>query len=105
MREVFLIHVGYALVAFKKKGYFKAHKDANKAYVELCNLMKQAKAALAKLDGTASNRTGSSSKSSKKPKEAATTASQPDPTLQAEYLSEIKHFSVYSFVLITLIFT
>ncbi len=48
------------------------------------------RAALAKLDGTTSNETWSSRKSSKKPKETAATASQPDPTLWAEYLFEIK---------------
>jgi hypothetical protein len=75
--------------AIKKKGYFKAHKDANKAYVEQSNLLKQVKAALAKDDGTTSNGNGSSRKSSKKHNETAATASEPDPTLQAEYLSEV----------------
>jgi hypothetical protein len=41
------MHVGSALEAIKKKGYFKAHKDANKAYVEQRDLVKQAKATLA----------------------------------------------------------
>jgi hypothetical protein len=36
MRQAFLIHVGSALEAIKKKGYFKAHEDANKAFVEQC---------------------------------------------------------------------
>ncbi len=54
------------------------------------NLVKQAKAALGELDGTTSKGTGSSWKSSKKPKETATTASQLDPDLRAEYLLEIK---------------
>jgi hypothetical protein len=84
------MHVGSAFEAIQKKGYFKAHKDAIKAYVEQCDLVKQAKAALAKLDGTTSNGTGSSRKSSKKLKETAATARQPDPTLQADNLSEIK---------------
>jgi hypothetical protein len=52
--------------------------------------MKKAKAALAKLDGTTSEGTGSSRKSSKKPKETAATASQADPALQAEFMSDIK---------------
>jgi hypothetical protein len=73
--------VGSALKAIKKKGYFKAHKDTNKAYVEQLKLVKQAKAVLAKLDGTTSKGAGSSRKSSKKPKEAAAAASQPDPDL------------------------
>jgi hypothetical protein len=58
--------------------------------VEQCKLVKQANAALAKLDGTTSKGTGSSRKSIKKPKEAAATANQPDPDLQAEYVSDIK---------------
>ena len=54
------------------------------------NWWKQAKAALAKLDGTTSKGTGSSRKSSKKPKEAAASASQSDPDLQNEYVSDTK---------------
>jgi hypothetical protein len=90
MREASTMHMRSALEAIKKKGYFKAHKGANVAYVEQRNLVKQAKAALAKLDGTTSEGTGSSRKSSKKPKETAATDSQPDPDLQAEYMSGIK---------------
>jgi hypothetical protein len=78
MHEALLIHWGSALEAIKKKGYFKAHEDANEAYLEQVKLVKQAEAALAKLDGTTSKGTGSSRKSSMKPKEAAATASQPD---------------------------
>jgi hypothetical protein len=74
----------------RKKGYFKAHKDANKAYVGQCKLVKQAKDTPAELDGTTSEGTGSSKKSSKKLKEAAATASQSDPGLWAEYVSDIK---------------
>jgi hypothetical protein len=76
--------VGSAQDAIKKKGYFKAHEDANKAYMEQCNLVKKAKAHLAKLDGTTSKGTGSSSKSTKKPKEIAAVASQADPDLRVE---------------------
>jgi hypothetical protein len=47
MRKAFLMHLGYWLEAIKKNGYFKAHKDANEVYVAQCNLVKQAKAALA----------------------------------------------------------
>jgi hypothetical protein len=53
-------------------------------------LVKKANAALAMLDRTTSKGTGSSRKASKKPKETAVTASQPDPDLQAEYVSDIK---------------
>jgi hypothetical protein len=52
--------------------------------VEQHGLVKQVKAAFAELDGTTSKGTGSSRKSSQKPKETAATASQPDPDLQAE---------------------
>ncbi len=48
------------------------------------------KQALAKLDGTTCEGTGSFWKCSKKPKETAATASQPNPVLQAEYMPEIK---------------
>jgi hypothetical protein len=33
MREAFLIHVGSALEAIKKKGRFKTYAESNKAYV------------------------------------------------------------------------
>ncbi len=65
MRKVFLIHVGSAWQIIKKNGYFKAHKDANEAYMEQYTLMKQAKATLAKLDKTSSRGTGFSKKPSK----------------------------------------
>jgi hypothetical protein len=91
MRKNFLIDMGFTLEVIEKKCYFKAHEDANKAYVEQRKLVKQTKAALAKPDGTTSKGTGSSiRKSSKKPKETAATASQPDPVLQAEYVSAIE---------------
>jgi hypothetical protein len=78
------------LDAIKKKGQFKARDEANKAYVEQCKLVKQAKATLAKLDGTNSKGTGSSKKPSKKDKEAAATAGKPDFDLQAEYQLDLK---------------
>ncbi len=52
--------------------------------------MKQAKAHLAKLDGTTSKGMGSFKKSTKKPKEFAAVASQADPALQAQYMFDIK---------------
>jgi hypothetical protein len=42
--------VGSALDAMMRKGYFKAYKESNKAYVENCIRIKLAKAKLAKLD-------------------------------------------------------
>ncbi len=47
--EAFLIHVSTALDAIKKRGTFKAYKEAQKAYVEQHKVVKQAKAALALL--------------------------------------------------------
>jgi hypothetical protein len=64
--EAFLIQVGSALEAIKKREYFKAHKYANEAYLEQRNLVKQAKAHLAELDETTSKGPGSPKKSSKK---------------------------------------
>jgi hypothetical protein len=66
--------MGSALEAIKKKGYFKAYKESNKAYLEQCKLVRQVKAHLAKLDGT----------SSKKPKETTAVASPADLALKAE---------------------
>jgi hypothetical protein len=66
-RKAFLIHVGFALDAIKKRGHFKAHNKANKGNVEQRELMKQAKATLAKLDGTTSKRAQTSKMPSKRP--------------------------------------
>ncbi len=58
--------------------------------MEQSKLVKLVKANLAKLDGTTNKGAGPSKKPSKRHKEAAATASQPDPDLQAEYVSELK---------------
>jgi hypothetical protein len=81
MHNAILIHVGSALDAIKKKGHFKAHNKANKGYVEQRKLVKYANATLAKLDGTTCQVTELSKKPSKKHKEAAATAGQPDSNL------------------------
>ncbi len=44
MHEAFLMHVSSALDAIKKRGTFKAFKEAHKAYVKQRNIAKQAKA-------------------------------------------------------------
>jgi hypothetical protein len=49
---IFLMHVGSAMDAIKKQGHFKAHEEAQEAYVEQRKLVKQVKATLAELDGT-----------------------------------------------------
>jgi hypothetical protein len=79
----FLMHVGSAMDAIKKQGHFKAHKEAHESYMEQCNLVKNAKAALAELDGTTSKGAGTSKKSSKKAKEAAAMADASETNLQA----------------------
>ncbi len=40
MRKAFLIHVGSALEAIKKKGYFKAYEESTKSYLEQHKLIK-----------------------------------------------------------------
>jgi hypothetical protein len=51
MCKAFLIHVGSAQEAIKKKGYFKAAFEENtKAYVELRSKIKSAEVQLAELD-------------------------------------------------------
>jgi hypothetical protein len=58
--------------------------------VEQHKLVKQAKATLAKLDGTTSKGAGTSKKPSKRHKEAVVTADTPEPNLQAMYQSDLK---------------
>ncbi len=89
MREA-LIHVGSTLEAIERKGYFKAYKKANKAYVEHCGRVKQAKAQLAKLDDSTDGEVGPTKKSTKKSNVTSAEASPTDPAMQAELVSEIK---------------
>jgi hypothetical protein len=65
--KAFLIHMGSVLDAIKKRGHFEAHNIANKGNVEQRELMKQAKATLAKLDGTTSKGARTSKNPSKRP--------------------------------------
>jgi hypothetical protein len=88
--KAFLMHVGSTLDAIKKRGHFKAHEEANKAYMEQRKLVKQAKATLAELDRTSSKGAGTSKKSSKKHKEAAAMADAPESDLQAMYQLDLK---------------
>jgi hypothetical protein len=53
MREAFLMHVSTALNAIKKRGTFKAYKEAVEAYVKQRNVVMQAKAALVLLPAPA----------------------------------------------------
>ncbi len=76
--------------AIKKQGHFKAHKEVQEAYVEQRNLVKQAKASLAELDGTASKGAGASNKSSNKHKKAVAMADAPELDLQAFYQLDLE---------------
>jgi hypothetical protein len=84
------MHAGSALDAIEKRGHFKAHEEASKAYMEQHNLVKQVKATLAALDGTTSKGAGSSRKSSKKHKEATAMADAPESGLQAMYQLDLE---------------
>jgi hypothetical protein len=81
--------VGSALDAIKKRGHFKAHDKANKAYMDQFKLVKQTKATLAELDGTTNKGTGTS-KPFKRHKEATARADTPEPNLQAMYQLDLK---------------
>ncbi len=82
MRKASLMHVGSAMDAIKKRGHFKAYEEAHEAYMKQHDLVKQAKTALAELDGTTNECAGTSRKSSKKHKEGAATADVSEPNLQ-----------------------
>ncbi len=84
----FLIHVGSAQEAIKKKGFFKAYNKASKAHLEHCGAIKQAKAKPAKIGGSTGEEAGTSKKS-KKAKELAK-GGQADPALCAVLLAKIK---------------
>jgi hypothetical protein len=64
--EAFLMHVSTALDAIKKWVTFKAHKEAQEAYVEQREVAKQAKAALAILPAPTSEGKKDSKKASAK---------------------------------------
>jgi hypothetical protein len=93
-REAFLMHMSTALNAIKKRGTFKAYKEAIEAYVEQHEVVKQAKAALALLTAPTSKGKKASKKASakkspekalQKDKEGATLAGAPAPELCNEY--------------------
>jgi hypothetical protein len=90
MYKAFLIHVGSTSDATEKRGHFKAHNKARKAYVKQCKLVMQAKATLDELDGTTSKGAGTSKMPFKKHKEAAVTADTPKPNLQSVYQLDLK---------------
>ncbi len=100
--EAFLMHVSTALDAIKKRGTFKAYKEACEAYVEQWEAAKQAKAALAILNAAVSAGEKTSKKTSKKSskkasekasqraKEGTALADAPDPELHAEYEKDLE---------------
>jgi hypothetical protein len=98
-RKAFLMHVSTALDAIKKRGTFKAYKEACKAYVEQGEAVKQAKAALALLtaptsegakdsDKASGKNCSGKEKASQKTKEGAALANAPAQELWAEYQAD-----------------
>jgi hypothetical protein len=83
--EAFLMHVESAMDTIKKHRQFKAYEEAHEAYVEQCNLVKQARATLAEFGGTTSKGAGTFKKSSKKHKEVTAMADTSEPNLQANF--------------------
>jgi hypothetical protein len=98
--EVFHMHVSSALNAIKKRGTFKAYKEAHKAYVDQREGAKQANATLALLlaltsEGKKASKKASEKepakkssekeKASKKTKEGTALANAPAPELCNEY--------------------
>jgi hypothetical protein len=92
MHKALLMHVGLAMDVIKKRGHFKAYKEAHELYVEQRDLAKQAKAALAELDGATSKSegAGTSMKSSKKASEATAMADPNEPNPQANFLLDLE---------------
>jgi hypothetical protein len=98
-RKAFLVHLSTALNAIKKWGTFKAYKEADKAYVEQREAVKQAKAALALLTAPTSKGEKDSKKASRKncsekekasqkTKESAALAETTAPEQRAEYQAD-----------------
>jgi hypothetical protein len=69
--EAFLMHVSSALNGIKKRGTFKAYKEAHEAYVEQREVAKQAKADMALFTAPTSKGEKASKKASKKASEKA----------------------------------
>jgi hypothetical protein len=94
--EAFLMHVSSALDAIKKRGTFKAYKEAHEAYVEQRKVAKQAKDALVLLtaptskgekdsEKTAGKNHSEKEKAPQKTKEGAALANASAPELCKEY--------------------
>jgi hypothetical protein len=87
-----------ALEAIKKKGYFKASKEADKAYAGHHSRINQAKAQLAKLDDSTDGEAGTSKQSTKKINVTTAEASPADPALHVGSCYKIGSRTVSSLV-------
>ncbi len=88
-KESMLMHVMATLDAIKKRGHFKAYKQAQSLYVENKEAVKLAKASLSLLDG-ARKGSGKSKKNSKKAKEAEGMTKAPNDPMQATFQADLE---------------
>jgi hypothetical protein len=88
-KEAMLIHMTATLDAIKKRGHFKAYKEAQALYVEKKEAVKLAKASLSLIDG-ASKGLGKSKKTSKKAKEAKGVTEAPDDNMHATFQADLE---------------
>ena len=84
--KAFLIHVGSAGEAFKKKRYFKSYEESSETFAKNRDKMKQLKSQLAELD----KKSGTSRKSRKKFNQTTVEASSASSTLCANIVAELK---------------
>ncbi len=82
-KEAMLMHVTGTLGAIKKRGHFKAYKEAQGLYVEKKEAVKSAKARLSFLDGASKG--SKSKKTLKKAKEAEGVTEAPNDPMQATF--------------------
>ena len=89
-RKAFLIHVGSAREAIKKKWYFESFEEYSETFAAKHERIKQLKDQLVETDGT-SGQTGTSRKSGKNSKETTVEASAEGSTpLHADIKAELK---------------
>jgi hypothetical protein len=88
-KEAMLMHVTATLDAIKKRGHFKACKEAQALYVEQKEVVKLAKASLSLLDG-ASKGSGKSRETLKKAKEAKYMTKVPNDPMQATFQVDLE---------------
>jgi hypothetical protein len=84
-----LIHMTATLNAIKKRGHFKAYKEAQALYMEQKEAVKSAKASLSLLDG-ASKGLGKSKKTSKKAKEAKSVTKVPNDPMRVTFQGNLE---------------